>query len=97
MKILFYCPFKFNIGSKKINSLGGIESLNINLCRELAKDKFNIHLASICNKEIKIRLLTKYPGFRWIFGSFEINTLKSDCVQRIRVSAAYTDHFEQTI
>lgn len=61
MKILFYCPFKFNIGSKKINSLGGIESLNINLCRELAKDKFNIHLASICNKEIKKYGITNIP------------------------------------
>ena len=53
MKILFYCPFKFNINSKKLSSLGGIESLNIELRKELAKNKFKIFLATHCEKKIK--------------------------------------------
>ena len=42
MKILFYCPFKFNLLSKNINSLGGIETLNIELSRELAKKSYKV-------------------------------------------------------
>ena len=53
INILFYCPFKFNLKSKNLSSLGGIESLNIDLCNELAKKKFKIYLATYCNSEIK--------------------------------------------
>jgi glycosyltransferase involved in cell wall biosynthesis len=52
MNILFFCPFKFNLNSNDILSLGGIESLNIELCKELAKKDFNISLASFCTKTI---------------------------------------------
>ena len=52
MNILFYCPFKFNLKSKNISSLGGIETLNVDLSKELIKRKFNIYLATFCKKKI---------------------------------------------
>ena len=61
MNILFYCPLKFNINSKNLLSLGGIESLNIELCNNLAKKKFNVYLATYCNKEIKKKNLRNIP------------------------------------
>lgn len=61
MNILFYCPFKFSIKSKNLSSLGGIESLNVELCRELVKFKFNIFLATYCNKLTKVNGLTNIP------------------------------------
>lgn len=61
MNILFYCPFKFNIETNKINSLGGIESLNIGLCKALANKNYNIYLATICNREIKRKELINIP------------------------------------
>ena len=61
MNILFYCPFKFSLKSKNINSLGGIETLNIELTKYLANFKNKIYLASICNKEFKIGNLTNIP------------------------------------
>ena len=61
MNILFYCPFKFNIESDKIKSLGGIESLNIDLCKTLVKKKYNIYLASICNRTIKRKGIINIP------------------------------------
>ena len=57
MNILFYCPFKFNLNSKNLLSLGGIESLNIDLCKELAKKNLKIFLATYCTKEIKKKIL----------------------------------------
>ena len=39
MNILINCPSKFNLNSKDINRLGGIESLNINLAKSLYKKK----------------------------------------------------------
>ena len=51
MNILFYCPFKFSLDSNKISSLGGIETLNIELSKELAKKKNNIFLATYCKKK----------------------------------------------
>ncbi len=62
MNILFYCPFKFDLNSKKISSLGGIESLNIDLCKELAKKKiFKIFLATHCKKKIEKKNLINIP------------------------------------
>ena len=61
MNILFHCPFRFNLKSKNLLSLGGIESLNIDLCYELAKKKFNIYLATYCNEEIKKRGVINIP------------------------------------
>ena len=61
MNILFYCPFKFNIKSKKLLSLGGIESLNYELSNELSKRKFNIYLATYCEKKIKRKNLINIP------------------------------------
>ena len=61
MNILFYCPFKFNLNSKNLSSLGGIESLNIDLTKNLAKKNFKIFLATYCNKEIKKKNLINIP------------------------------------
>tara|TARA_E500000178_G_scaffold226189_1_gene223013 strand:- start:475 stop:1491 length:1017 start_codon:yes stop_codon:yes gene_type:complete len=61
MNILFYCPFKFNIRSKNIKSLGGIESLNIELTKYLSNTKHKIYLATKCNKEIKKGNLINIP------------------------------------
>ena len=61
MNILFYCPFKFNLNSKNLSTLGGIESLNIDLCKELAKKNFKIFLATYCNKEIRKKNLINIP------------------------------------
>ena len=61
MNILFYCPFKFGLKSKNIRSLGGIESLNLQLTKYLAKFNDNIYLASFCNRESKIKNLKNIP------------------------------------
>ena len=61
MNILFYCPFKFDLKSKDLRSLGGIESLNIELARFLSKSKHNIFLATYCRKLIKQKNLTNLP------------------------------------
>ncbi len=61
MKILFYCPFKFNIKSKNIKSLGGIESLNLELAKYMANSKNKIYLASFCKKHFKGKNLINLP------------------------------------
>ena len=61
MNILFYCPFKFSLESKNIRSLGGIESLNLELTQYLANSKNKIYLASFCNKEFKKKNLINLP------------------------------------
>ncbi len=61
MNILFYCPFIFNLNSKNLLTLGGIESLNYELCNELAKKKLNIYLATYTNREIKKNNLINIP------------------------------------
>lgn len=61
MNILFYCPFKFSLKSKNIKSLGGIESLNIELTKYLSNQNNEIYLASFCNKKFKQGNLTNIP------------------------------------
>ena len=61
MNILFYCPFNFNIKSSKLKSLGGIESLNIELSKILSKSHCKIFLATYCKKIIKKNNLTNIP------------------------------------
>ncbi len=61
MNILFYCPFKFSLKSTNIKSLGGIESLNIELTKYLSNTKHKIYLATKCNKEIKKGKLINIP------------------------------------
>ena len=61
MNILFYCPFKFSLKSKNIKSLGGIESLNIQLAKHLSNSKNKIYLASFCNKKFKKNNLVNIP------------------------------------
>ena len=61
MKILINCPSKFNLESKNINSLGGIESLNICLAKELSKKKINITLSTNCHKTIIKNAIKNVP------------------------------------
>ena len=61
MNILFYCPFNFSLDSSNLRSLGGIESLNIELCKYLSKSKHEIFLASYCKKIIKKKNFTNIP------------------------------------
>ena len=50
MKILFYCPFGFNLDGRKNDLLGGIETLNLELSKEIAKKKYEVYLATFTNK-----------------------------------------------
>lgn len=61
MKILFYCPFKFNLESKLLNQLGGIETLNIDLAKKLTNFKYEIYLATYCEKIIKKNKIINIP------------------------------------
>ena len=53
MNILFHCPSKFSLNSKNINSLGGIETLNLELSKNLSLKGYNVYLSTICTKIIK--------------------------------------------
>jgi len=61
MNILFYCPFNFNLKSKSLNHLGGIETLNLGLSRLLADKGYKIFLSTNCKKIIKRKNLTNLP------------------------------------
>ena len=61
MKILFFCPSKFNLKSEKNNSLGGVESLNLSLSKNLANKGLKITLATDCKKIIKKKNLVNIP------------------------------------
>ena len=61
MNILFYCPFNFNIKSSSLKSLGGIESLNIELSKFLSRSHYKIFLATYCKKMIKKKNLINVP------------------------------------
>lgn len=68
MNILFYCPLKFNLKSKNNNSLGGIETLNLELSNILSLNKYKIYLSTICKKVLKKKNLINLP----------ISTIKKD-------------------
>ena len=61
MNILFYCPFKFSLKSKNLKSLGGIESLNVELSKYLSNSKNKIYLASFCSKKFIKNNLINIP------------------------------------
>jgi len=61
MKVLINCPSKFDLKSKNINSLGGIESLSICLAKELSKKNINITLSTICHKTIIKNTIKNIP------------------------------------
>ena len=61
MNILFYCPFKFSLKSKNIKTLGGIESLNLELTKYLSNTNNKIYLATFCKKEFKKKNLINLP------------------------------------
>ena len=50
MNILINCPFEFDINNSHHKKLGGIESLNIDLAKNLNKKKYNVTLSTICKK-----------------------------------------------
>ena len=52
MKILINCPLKFNLDSKSIKKVGGIESLNLNLAKILKKKKIDVTFSSANQKRI---------------------------------------------
>ncbi len=61
MNILFYCPFNFNIDSPYQKSLGGIESLNLELSKYLSQSHYKIFLATNCKKIVKKKNLINIP------------------------------------
>ena len=61
MNILFYCPLKFSLTNSNNKSLGGIETLNIELCKILSNRKTNIFLASYCYKKNKKKGVINIP------------------------------------
>jgi glycosyltransferase involved in cell wall biosynthesis len=61
MKVLINCPAKFNLKSKNIESLGGIESLNICLAQALSKKKIDVTLSTICHKTFIKNTLKNIP------------------------------------
>ena len=61
MNILFYCPFNFDIKSSNLRSLGGIESLNIELSKFLSRSNYKIFLATYCKKIIKKKNIINIP------------------------------------
>ena len=61
MNILFHCPTKFDLNSIGNNKLGGIETLNLELCNNLSSKDYNIYLSTICKKVIKRKNLTNLP------------------------------------
>ena len=60
MNILFHCPTKFDLNSIGNSKLGGIETLNLEICNNLSSKDYNIYLSTICKKVIKRKNLRKY-------------------------------------
>ncbi len=61
MRILFYCPFKFNLKSKFLNQLGGIETLNIELAKKLTNFDCDVYLSTYCNEITKKNKIINIP------------------------------------
>lgn len=60
MKILIYCPFDFDLNSEKNKPIGGIESLNLGLSRELAKKNI-VYLATFTKKTLNKNKIINLP------------------------------------
>ena len=61
MNILFHCPTKFDLNSISNSMLGGIETLNLELCKNLSSKDYNIYLSNICKKVINRKILINLP------------------------------------
>lgn len=61
MKILFYCPFIFNLESKYLSRLGGIETLNIEIAKKLSNYNHKIYLATHSQKIITKKGIINIP------------------------------------
>ena len=61
MNILFHCPTKFDLNSISNSKLGGIETLNLELCNNISSKDYNIYLSTICKKVIKKNNITNLP------------------------------------
>ena len=77
MKILFYCPSKFNLVSKMNDKLGGIETLNLELSRNLSLNKYKIYLSTFCKRIIKKNNIVNLP-ISTIIKNY--NKYKFDCI-----------------
>ena len=64
MNILFHCPTKFDLNSISNSKLGGIETLNLELCNSFSSKDYNIYLSTICKKVIKRKNLINLPIFK---------------------------------
>ena len=61
MNILFHCPTKFDLNSISNSKLGGIETLNLELCNNLSSKDYNIYLSTICKKVTKRKNIINLP------------------------------------
>ena len=77
MKILFYCPFRFDLKTNKKKFLGGIESLNIDLAKTLAKQKNTVYLATFTKKKVHSNNVINIPIDKLFLNS---NELKFDSI-----------------
>ncbi len=62
MRVLINCPSKFNLESKTLKKIGGIESLNVNLANILSKKKNEVVLTSNSNKIILKHSILNIPS-----------------------------------
>ena len=53
MNILFHCPTKFDLNSISNSKLGGIETLNLELCNNLSTKDYNIYFRLYVKKSLK--------------------------------------------
>ena len=77
MNILFYCPFNFDLKSKNIDQLGGIETLNLELSKMLSNYNHKIYLATYCNKVTRIKNLINIPIQRLSNKNYEFDFIIS--------------------
>ena len=61
MNILINCPSRIDINSNKLDKIGGIESLNVELAKKLSNLNFNVVLSTFCSKKAKIDKLINLP------------------------------------
>jgi glycosyltransferase involved in cell wall biosynthesis len=77
MKILFYCPFFFDLKSKFLNQLGGIETLNIEVAKKLTSYNHEIYLATYCQKTIKKNRVINIPIKQVLNNSYNFDIIIS--------------------
>ena len=61
MKLLINCPLNFGINNKLSNTLGGIETLNIELAKKFVLSDLDVTLASNCKVKKKVKNILNLP------------------------------------